>query len=361
MTSDTTFTIHQYDGTQDGSKGFSVHDPIKNDVRIAINATSFPTMWYGAPHKPNSGLVKEVISNGFTNNGVTHDCLRMYTNYADQTQAWTDYMAYGVGPAMTASTAYTVSFYYRAVTPETIGRVVNYQMHNGAGFGYGTFTLQRDWQRYEAVVTPSVTGACSLYWNAGKGVVWDIAEIQLEQRSSATSFMTTSRPAGNLLYPNPIPNATEFTVAFWMKKTGNAGGTAQQFLCIDQGQNVDGMWIDEYGTTLRAFIYPTDGSAATISTTSTYNISQWTHIAFVANQTQQTFYVNGVPVHTIATKPFKMVGQLSIAKRLSQTANANILIDELRIDKVARTDADISAWYYSASPFWPRGIYRKTY
>jgi hypothetical protein len=285
----------------------------------------------------------------------------MYTNYADQTQAWTDYMAYGVGPAMTASTAYTVSFYYRAVTPETIGRVVNYQMHNGAGFGYGTFTLQRDWQRYEAVVTPSVTGACSLYWNAGKGVVWDIAEIQLEQRSSATSFMTTSRPAGNLLYPNPIPNATEFTIAFWMKKTGTSATGQQAFLCIDQGTNADGVWVDEDSGQLRAFIYPTDGSSATITYTTTYNISQWTHIAVVATQTTQTLYVNGSAVSTVAPKPFSLKGQLSIGKRLAVTAYSNVLMDELRIDKVARTADEIAAWYYSNSPFWPRGIYRKTY
>jgi hypothetical protein len=39
----------------------------------------------------------------------------------------------------------------------------------------------------------------------------------------------------------------------------------------------------------------------------------------------------------------------------------NGMIDELRVDKIARTDDEIAAWYESNSPFWPRGIYRKSY
>lgn len=362
MTSDTTFTIHKYDGTQDGSKGFGVHDSINNDIRIAINATDFPTMWNGRAHAANSGLVKEVIRNGFSNNGVTHDCLRMYTNHTGPGESWGDYIAYGVNPTITANTQYAVSFYYRAVTPETIGRTVQYQMHNGAGFGYGSFVLQRDWQRYEAVVTSTVTGGCSLYWNAGKGVVWDLAEIQVEQRGSATSFTTETRADGSLLYPNPIPNATEFTISCWMKKTGNSSTTQQAFLCIDQGTNADGIWLDEYANQLRAFIYPTDGSAAPIAATQTYNISEWTHVTIVGTQSYLKLYVNGEQAGAAAiTSPYKIVGQLSIGRRLAVSARSNVLIDELRIDSVSRTAEEISAWYYSNSPFWPRGIYRKPY
>jgi len=64
--SDTQFSIHAYNSSQDGSQGyvstttggFKVHDSYWLDQRVSVNATSFPTMWWGAPHLPNSALVK---------------------------------------------------------------------------------------------------------------------------------------------------------------------------------------------------------------------------------------------------------------------------------------------------------------
>ena len=68
--SDTQFSLHAYNGSQDGSQGylnpttgrFKVHDSFWLDQRVAVNASSFPTKWFGNPHQPNSALVKEVIS-----------------------------------------------------------------------------------------------------------------------------------------------------------------------------------------------------------------------------------------------------------------------------------------------------------
>jgi hypothetical protein len=45
----------------------------------------------------------------------------------------------------------------------------------------------------------------------------------------------------------------------------------------------------------------------------------------------------------------------------SYSGSSSNLYDELRIDKIARTDEEILAWYYSGGPFYPRGIYRKSY
>ncbi|MFA5408290.1 MAG: prepilin-type N-terminal cleavage/methylation domain-containing protein, partial [Bacilli bacterium] len=79
--SDNTFTLHQHNASQDGSLGYSVHDSINNDVRISINATDFPTMWYGLPHAPNSALVKEIIPNCYSSNGAKHECIRLHTEH----------------------------------------------------------------------------------------------------------------------------------------------------------------------------------------------------------------------------------------------------------------------------------------
>ena len=104
--SSTTFTLHQYDGTNDASKTpEQILTYINSDTRISVNATSFPTMWWGYPHLPNSALIKTAITNGFAFDNRLHDCLRFYWFRSDAT----DGMAYGVTPTYVANTVYTFS------------------------------------------------------------------------------------------------------------------------------------------------------------------------------------------------------------------------------------------------------------
>ena len=98
--SDTQFSLHDYNSSQDGSQGylnpttgrFKVHDTFYLDQRVAVNASSFPTKWFGNPHQPNSGLVKEVISGGFNVPGFIFDDAK-YT-------AWKEYQDYKVATRM---------------------------------------------------------------------------------------------------------------------------------------------------------------------------------------------------------------------------------------------------------------------
>jgi hypothetical protein len=39
----------------------------------------------------------------------------------------------------------------------------------------------------------------------------------------------------------------------------------------------------------------------------------------------------------------------------------NGIIDELRIDNIARTDEEIQSWYIANQPFYPKGIHRLAY
>ena len=65
--------LHRYtkvtftsDGTNDASKTpDQILTYINSDTRISVNLTSFPTMWWGAPHIPNVALIKTAITNGF--------------------------------------------------------------------------------------------------------------------------------------------------------------------------------------------------------------------------------------------------------------------------------------------------------
>jgi len=131
--SNTTFTLHAYNSSQDGSQGYinpstgthKVWDDIANDVRISVNSTNFPTMWWGPPHVPNSGLVKEIIPNGFNAiYGKVTDCIRLHYN---RTDGVTDGMSYNVDCTVTPSTTYTVSFWSKSVDTNAVGKQIQYQ------------------------------------------------------------------------------------------------------------------------------------------------------------------------------------------------------------------------------------------
>lgn len=209
--SNTTFSLHAYNSSQDGSQGYinpatgnhKVYDDFANDVRISVNSSSFPTMWWGPPHLPNSALVKEIITNGF--NGIPGrtptDCIRLHHNRTDTT----DGMAYGVDAAVVAGNPYTVSFWARSVTPSAVGTTGSYQIYNygvTTPTGYSTgYTLGPvgEWRKYTLTFTPN-NPSCISYWFPGAGgIKHDIANIQFEAGSIANNFVAGSRNSTEVL------------------------------------------------------------------------------------------------------------------------------------------------------------------
>jgi hypothetical protein len=150
--SNTSFTLHAYNDSQDGSQGYinpstgthKVYDSIATDTRIAVNSTSFPTMWRGYPHLPNSGLVKELRYGEFNAipNLPPNDCIRLHYIRTDDVK---DGMSYGVDCPVTPSSPVTVSFYTRAANANAVGKQVQYHIYNytgGSATGYAmNFTL----------------------------------------------------------------------------------------------------------------------------------------------------------------------------------------------------------------------------
>ena len=126
--SNTQFSLHAYNSSQDGSQGYVntstgypvVWDSIALDQRVSINASSFPTMWWGYPHLPNSGLVKEIRSNGFKNptTGIITDCIRLNWIRPDGV---TDGMAYNVDASITPNQTVCCSFWMKAVSASAVG------------------------------------------------------------------------------------------------------------------------------------------------------------------------------------------------------------------------------------------------
>lgn len=186
--SDTTFSLHTYNSLQNGNQGgLSVFSDIWADNRVAINATSFPTMWHGAPHRANSGLVKEIIPNGFKYNGREHDCVRCHTEHRVYNGGGKDYMAYGVYPQAVSGNTYAFSCKVRAGNERSIGKTVQMTAWATATFpvstGSKSIVLTEDWQQIWWTGVAPGAGNINLYFPSDSDTLWDISEIQVEDGS----------------------------------------------------------------------------------------------------------------------------------------------------------------------------------
>jgi hypothetical protein len=204
--SDTQFSLHEYNSSQDGSQGyintstgnFKVYDSIATDTRVSINSTSFPNMWWGYPHLPNSGLVKEIIPNGFKdpNTGIVTDCLRLHWHRADGV---TDGMAYNVDASFTANQTVCCSFWMRAFSNSAVGKVVQFYHYTYGVTSPTDYFMNAavgplgEWRRYSYTFT-SPNNTVISYWFPSYGPMdVDISNIQIEQKDHATQFIAGTR------------------------------------------------------------------------------------------------------------------------------------------------------------------------
>ena len=211
--SDTQFSIHAYNSSQDGSQGyistttggFKVHDSYWLDQRVSVNATSFPTKWWGAPHLPNSALVKEIITNGFdVRSRQKTDCIRLHWFRTDAT----DGMAYNIDAPVSVGSPVTVSFYARAASQSAVGQNISFSNYNyggTAGYSYFGMTVTwgqvGQWVRNSYTFTPTHTAIISYWFPSIAGMDVDIANIQVEQKDHVTPFTTGTRSATQALLP----------------------------------------------------------------------------------------------------------------------------------------------------------------
>lgn len=207
--SNTQFSLHEYNSSQDGSQGFvnpstgnhKVYDAFTNDTRISINSTNFPTMWWGAPHLPNSGLVKELIGNGFSNviPGINSSCIRLHYIRSDDVK---DGMSYGVDATITTGIQQTVSFYTRSPDDRAVGKVIQYYIWNYGTNNVSTFAWNFTlgpvgiWQRQTFTFTAANENMISYWFPQSNGIYsWDWACMQVESGSYATPFVPGTRGA----------------------------------------------------------------------------------------------------------------------------------------------------------------------
>lgn len=339
--STTQFTLHAYNGSQDGSQGyvntatggFKVHDSIWLDQRISVSSSGFPVKWFGNAHQPNSGLVKEIIPNGYRNLDLKYsDCIRLHI----PRPTGVDGMSYGVDTPVTPGLVYTTSFWVKPVTPSAVGRGVYFQHYNYGGDAGATvydmsFTLGEIgvWKRISFSYTPAHTTLISYWFPNGDYVYdFDLANIQIEQKSHPTNFITGTRSSTNILkniasgtpsyatLPNmsydssnmltfdgvddylTIPsNNYDFSNGLTAEFVANFTnyGSWQRLFDFGNGPSSDNILFTRYGgsDTLRFEVYK--GSVTTvINCASCIITNKLVHYAVTINGSTAVIYVNGV-------------------------------------------------------------------
>ena len=343
--SSTQFSVHAYNGSQDGSQGYlvsgynKVHESVATNQQVSINATSFPTMWWGPPHLPNSGLVKEIVTNG----GPQDQSFMRF--HILRTDGVADGMAYGVYTSVTAGDTINVSYWIRSSYP---GKSLGYSTYFGSGSAYASgSTTTATWQRVKFQWTASVTFTFYQYfWPDGSTDVpysIDICDLQVEVNTGAvgsTPFVIGTRSntqalcdltnnnvitATNLTYASDntftfngstslisIPSLNlqrDFTLECWVKLTSvgtSVGFFGQGPTATNQGLHIG--WFPGRG--LLFGMYANDLECPSYSMT--YNT--WHHFVYTYNSStyfRQTF-ADGVLVASGTLNPYSGSGQFNI-------------------------------------------------
>ena len=219
------FSLHEYNSSQNGSQGyinpdtgfFKVHDAYANDTRISINATNFPTMWWGGPHLPNSGLIKEIVPNEGRRHGT--NAMRLHAYRPDGV---VDGMAYGVNTPVTQGDVVTVSVWLKLADGRGEGKSLGYSTYFGSGFSgsstsFGPLTTQ--WKKYEYSWTASNTYSFISYWwpnSPTQPYAIDMCDFQVEvNKDEATKFVAGTRSNTEALLDQNNTYTIDTTNVLW--------------------------------------------------------------------------------------------------------------------------------------------------
>lgn len=192
---------------------------------------------------------------------------------------------------------------------------------------------------------------------------------QLEKKSFATSFTEGIRANAYLTYPSEhLTYNTEGTFSCWAKT--HKGSAEKTIISTTTNQAERGRFalkMNPAGTISAAY------GESIITSSVNVNDGEWHHYAVTWKNQQSHFklYVDGhlAAEHNPNTNPTISYGEGFLGRAFpighrgvtSPDLHWNGVIDEVRVDSIVRTADEIMSWYYSNSPFYPRGIIRKTY
>ncbi len=383
--SSTQFTLHAYNSSQDGSQGYmnsatgtyKVHDSIALDQRISVSNSSFPTMWWGPPHLPNSGIVKEIRNGGYN---FISDCIRLHFYRPDGV---TDGMAYGPYPAVVGGQIYTASFYTRSVDANAVGRYLSYQNYCYGGVAPDSTGFQAYlgpvgiWTRQSYQFTPTYNGWCISYWFINTGpCICDVANIQIEQKTHPTNFTTGTRGSTvatnggwkDLIGTNnaDLTNMTYDSISklyfngtssyFQIDQILTTPITINCFLkYTDQNKSLN-TWFNTSPHTVLAissnrtgigdtYVYIGNGStwlsAPSINSSITTTANVWHCLTFVSDGSGSVLYINGSNAGTSQYSPSGWGSYYHIGRIVQSGEYLKGYIDSLQIYNKALTQPEV--------------------
>ena len=391
--SSTTFSLHAYNSSQNGSQGyinpstgfFKVHDAYANDTRVSINATSFPTMWWGAPHLPNSALIKEIVPNGGYVEGT--NCLRLHVFRGDNVR---DGMAYNVYCPVTQGDIITVSYWVRPVNSFAHGKTWNYQTYFGGNASSSfntTLNSTGEWQHVVHQWTASVTYNFYSYWFPSASTdkwAMDMADLQVEvNKGHATPFTLTSRSNTESLID--LKNTTDIgvgSISFDTTGQPSFDGTSDVInldsqasvipvggpitiesivrwddltpngVVVSYGGNGTGsgfLFQNEFSAGLEFVMFDGNGNsgrAKILTANSTQYLDEYIHMVGTYDGDTILLYINGVQVATAAyTHGYPSQSYFRIGNEYNRSYFANIDLNVLKIYNATLSATEVAKNY----------------
>lgn len=362
--------------------GIAVEEPAVNVLRSTLRILDINNTWdcydgIDAPyHTWGRHVDRAVIDNGFYGK---YNSLRVFS-LAGANGSSLGAVTWSGLSGEADGTNLTFSVYIKGVGSGVGQSIVMERWSENSTLGVqdsqGNFTLTSSWQRISLSWVNRVGDVNNLYLLVSSSdFQFEMALPQVERRYFATSPVDpviATRDYPKLCYdPSVLVNLSEFTISFWVKPLKLYGGyqiimRAGLWGTGGQGwgvvkQNGSNQVYFEYG------IIDTSNTASAITPTDVLAENDWTFIAVVMSTTGVTIYASDQTGKLISSGEVASLPALNSYKypitlgrdTIDQTSMiANAIFDELRIDRVARTEDEIQSWFYSQSPFYPKGIYK---
>lgn len=185
-----------------------------------------------------------------------------------------------------------------------------------------------------------------------------VFQPQVEEKTFHTPFVDGTRPKASLSYPKELINPAMFTFSAWVKLNvmpSQAGLVPSGLAPIFEISNgITGTnrllfgWLasNELVVWRSTLVGAENSGLRTSSIFNSTDVGVWRFYTVTFDGTTYKVYVDGKLVGSMRMSPatYHPSSNLGIGGGLHGTLNGSI--DEVRIDKVARTLEEIQAWYY---------------
>lgn len=333
--------------------GIVIEDGTTNLIQEPLN----PDTWL-ISNDPDYGYVShEVIETEFGVKGLRRVLERKET---------TDYR--GVLTRMfcdlpNVTTSSNFSIYVRVLEGVDCTATINFQgvdVNGGRVDVSQSFPFNsRNWQRIDltAILADSnfekLEGYMKVYpypqSGLGNRATIDMVYPQLEEQSYVTEFTEETREDGSLDYPIDI-SGDNCTISFWAKCKANRGFYLDMFPKV--GGDNDRIFIrPEENLTQIGFGKIVNDSPQYLVNQPMEDATSWRMYTLVCEELKTTLYQDDKKVAEKSCTAIGSMKKLSFSRGPS-TYESSAVLKNLRIDKIARSEDEVRAWYYQGRNRW---------